>query len=244
MSKSSAEAFKNKVSLIYEFNKTSPLFIRKAEAEMENNHIEKAIEILNSGLKLYPDYSAAHLLLGKARMLTGHFDAALKSIKAGCANLHSPRTYEFYLSEIEEAKKQRSLFDSSKRTSFFDPPNVIEQQVKSSAVKIELGVPDETKDEPVEQAPFTNVDDRLEEIAKKISFAKIKEPRSDFNYEDSVGRRLGESSLIVSETLAKIYIAQQEYQEAITVYKKLIQKNPSKQEYYQQKIIEIQSKIE
>jgi len=91
LNKSSAEAFNNKVSLIYEFDKTSPLFIRKAEVEIENNHIERAIEILNAGLKLYPDYIAAHLLLGKAWALTGHFDAALEINKSGmCQSAFKP----------------------------------------------------------------------------------------------------------------------------------------------------------
>jgi len=244
LSKSSAEAFNNKVSLIYEFNKTSPLFIRKAEAEMENNHVERAIEILNAGLKTYPEYSAAHLLLGKAWTLTGHFDAAIKSIKAGCSNLHSPRTYEFYLKQIEAAKKERSLFDSSKRTSFFDAIEITDQPEKLVPTEIKLGISDETKEEIINYVPPINVDDHLEEIAKKISSVKIKEPNNNFNYDTSSKAGLGESSMIVSETLAKIYITQGELSEALIIYRKLILKNPSKREYYQQKISEIQSKIE
>jgi tetratricopeptide (TPR) repeat protein len=244
LNKSSAEAFNNKVSLIYEFDKTSPLFIRKAEVEIENNHIERAIEILNAGLKLYPDYIAAHLLLGKAWALTGHFDAALKSIKAGCANLHSSRTYEYYLNEIETAKKQKSLFDFSKRTSFFDNIETPVQPDKFVPKEFKPGIIEETKEEPSDKITPINVDDHLEEIAKKISTVRMKEPKDDYKFEPPIKEGLGESSMIVSETLAKIYVTQGELNEALTIYRKLVQKNPAKREYYQQKISEIQSKIE
>ena len=211
---------------------------------MGNNHVERAIEILNAGLKLYPDYAAAHLLLGKAWYLTGHFDEALKFIKSGCSYLTSSHTYEYYLKEIEAAKKQKSLFDSSNRTSFFDVADEVDLTDKPVPRRFEIGISEETKEELIDEKPFINVDDRLEEIAQKISTSRLREPREDFNYETSVGEGLGESSMIVSETLAKIYIAQGELTEALGVYRKLIQKNPSKREYYQQKISEIQSKIE
>jgi tetratricopeptide (TPR) repeat protein len=51
-------------------------------------------------------------------------------------------------------------------------------------------------------------------------------------------------SLIVTETLAKIYITQGELAEAIEVYKKLIKKNPQKEEYYKQKIDKLKSELE
>jgi tetratricopeptide (TPR) repeat protein len=244
LNKSSSEAFNNKVSLIYEFNKTSPLFIRKAQAEMENNHVERAIEILNAGLKIYPDYAAAHLLLGKAWAVTGHFNEALKYIKSGCANLHSPRTYDYYLKQIDTAKKERSLFDSSRRTSYFDALVTPEQPVKPLPNEIKIGITEETIEELLDNEPPFNVDDHLAEIARKISSAKMKEPTDDFKYDPPIKDSLGDSSMIVSETLAKIYVTQGEYSEALAIYRKLIQKSPSKREYYQKKISEIQSKIE
>ena len=50
--------------------------------------------------------------------------------------------------------------------------------------------------------------------------------------------------MFVSETLAKIYVTQGEFREAIEVYQKLVKKTPSKQEYYLQKISELQSQLE
>jgi tetratricopeptide (TPR) repeat protein len=49
--------------------------------------------------------------------------------------------------------------------------------------------------------------------------------------------------MIVSETLAKIYVAQNEYDEAIKVYEKLIKKEPSRYEHFTEKIKEIRSRL-
>jgi tetratricopeptide (TPR) repeat protein len=240
LTKSAAETFSNKVSLIFEFNKKSPLFIRKADGEIRDNQIEKAVEILLAGLKVYPDYAAAHFILGRAYSLLGQFNQALKSIKTGSILIKSPETYEYYLKEVESARKQRSLFDSSTRTSFFFPEIESEQPVIVPENKEEKeNILPEKLDNQLE-----NIDDRLEEIAREISHARLNDSSSNFDYELSNVGNFIEQNMFVSETLAKIYITQGEFKEAIEIYQKLIKKNPSKQEYYLQKISELQSQLE
>jgi len=88
------------------------------------------------------------------------------------------------------------------------------------------------------------VDDNLGQIAKEMLKAKIPEMSES---EISTGMLLDNGaggSLIVTETLAKIYITQGELAEAIEVYKKLIKKNPQKEEYYKQKIDKLKSELE
>ena len=240
MTKSAAETFSNKVSLIYESNKKSPLFIRKADEEIRNNQIERAVEILIAGLKIYPDYTAAHFLLGRAYSLLGQFNLALKSIKTGSVLINSSETYDYYLKEIDSARKQRSLFDSSSRTSFFSSELDLSQPVIFPEIKKE----EEIK---VPEKPDTQLDDidsRLEEIARNITSARLNESTSGLNYEFNNIDNFIEQNMFVSETLAKIYVTQGEFREAIEVYQKLIKKTPSKQEYYLQRISELQSQLE
>ena len=240
MTKSAAETFSNKVSLIYESNKKSPLFIRKADEEIRNNQIERAVEILISGLKIYPDYAAAHFLLGRAYSLIGQFNLALKSIKTGSVLIDSSETYEYYLKEIDSARKQRSLFDSSSRTSFFFSETDLTQSVISPEVKKdnEISIPEKP------ESQLDDIDSRLEEIARDITSARLNESSSGLNYEFSNIDNFVEQNMFVSETLAKIYVTQGEFREAIEVYQKLIKKTPSKQEYYLQRISELQSQLE
>ncbi len=118
MSKNNKDIFNNKVSLIYEYDKKSPLFARMANTEIENNNVDRAIEILNYGLKIYPQYAVAYFILGRALTLIGEYGKALRSIKTGADLVQSPKTYEYYLREIESIKKQRSLFATTRRSAF------------------------------------------------------------------------------------------------------------------------------
>jgi tetratricopeptide (TPR) repeat protein len=235
LAKTSSEIFTDKVNLIYEYNKKSPLFVRKANSEIENNNVERAVEILNFGIKLYPGYAAAWLILGKALTLVGNYDEALNAIKTGSNILHSKKTFEFYSKEVELIKKQRSLFRTTRRSAFAveeDPqpvnyPGLFEEVQQPEIKKKEPGVP---------------VDDRLDQLASQISSAKIPPVSKDTEIMRSVNYdSFSNEGKIISETLAKIYIAQGEYNEAINVYEKLKLKNPKNADYFESKISELKN---
>lgn len=237
MNKSVSEIFNNKVSLIYEYDKRSPLFVKMADIEMEGNNLEKAIEILKNGIKIFPQYAAAYLLLGKAYTLTGNYGQAIKSIKMGSDFIYSPKTYNYYLKELENIKKQRSLFEGSARNIFMpvdgsgdyiDEPLLFEEH-QNKEEKKDIDLP---------------VEDRLGQLAKEISHAKISESLQSESRDDNHIQGFDSDNLIVSETLAKIYIAQGELKEAISVFKKLINKIPDKKEYYLKRISELESELE
>lgn len=235
VAKSPAEIFSEKVSLIFEYNKKSPLFLRMANTEIENNNVDKSIEILQDGIKNYPQYAAAHLLLGKANSLIGNYSIALKSIKTGSDLIHSQRTFDYYFKEIENIKKQRSLFESNTKSAF-----MIEEDEREEN-QPDLFIEKEEQDEYIEKA--IPVEDRLDQLARDISFAKLPEalessPSIEYRAEDFSG-----TSMIVSETLAKIFVAQGELKEAIEVYKKLIKKNPHNIESYLKKIEELDKEL-
>ncbi|HUX60106.1 MAG TPA: tetratricopeptide repeat protein [Ignavibacteriaceae bacterium] len=236
MSKSPAEIFSEKVSLIFEYNKKTPLFVRMSNTEIENNNVDKAIEILRDGIKTYPQYAAAHLLLGKAYSLIGNYTQALSSIKTGSDLIHSQKTYDYYSREIESIRKQRSLFESNAKSAFL----LIEDEEKE-ANQPDLFIEKEEKKE--RRAIPIPVEDRLDQLAREISFAKLPEalessPNLEYRAEDFSG-----TSMIVSETLAKIFIAQGELKEAIEVYKKLIKKNPHNIESYLKKIEDLNKEL-
>ena len=232
MTKSTKEIFNDKVSLIYEYNKKSPLFVRAANTEIENNNVEKAISILRNGLKIFPNYSAAYLLLGKAYTLLGNYGQAFKNFKLGSDILNSKKTFDYYVKELENIKRQRTLFDNNTKNAFLFEEEDIET----------AEMPAFTGKSPADD--FETIEKRLGEIAKKISEAKIPEAAEEPGAAPQKSNNFRESNLIVSETLAKIYVNQGEYFEAMEVYKKLLKKNPQRSEYYSQKINEIKSKFE
>lgn len=217
----SEDLYKNKIKLIYEYNRKSPLFVRIASWELEENNIDAAIEILIDGLSGNPEYPTSYFILGKAYSAKGDYSKALNFYRKGSALIHSQETYQYYTREIESLKKLRtSSEDSAGNMAKINPDNkVIESGVQSS------------------------FEDNLGELAKKISGAKIpamSEANDDkINYDEEPV----ESGMIVSETLAKIFITQGETKEAINIYKKLIKKEPAKENYYSRKIAELELKL-
>jgi len=215
------ENYKNKIRLIYEFNRKSPLFARIASWELENNNYDSAIEILEAGLREYPDFPTPYFLLGKAYTKKNDFAKALKCYKRGSELIHSRDTYHYYLKELESYKNLKT------------PP-----EFRNLDYTVE-------KKEIIQPEPGSKLEDNLNELAEKISKAKIpvqpspvkEEKKSSFFKDENTG-----GIMIVSETLAKIYVAQGEYDEAINVYEKLAERNPSKEEYFSQKISELKLK--
>lgn len=225
--KNPSQIFNQKVNLIYEYNKNSPLFVRIAHNQIEANNPDKAIEILDDGLKKYPEYPAAYFLLGKAYTIKSLYSQALKYVKRGSELIHSPKTYDYYLREIEAIKKQRSFFKATRW----------EEEIKEDAVSDNdiKDIEDSLKTMPPITESIKKLNEELMEAKETIQKAKeITSPSS---------KSFAESNLIVSETLAKIYINQGEFQEAIAVYEKLIAKNPDKKDYYEIKIEEIKIRM-
>ena len=102
------ELFKNKIRLIYEYNRKSPLFARIANWELESNNFETAIEILEEGLRENPEFPTPYFVLGRAYSKMNDFSKALKCYKKGSELIHSRETYQFYLRELESLKNLKT----------------------------------------------------------------------------------------------------------------------------------------
>lgn len=226
MTKTAQDIFNEKVSLIYEYNKNSPLFVHAASIEISNNNLDKCIEIIAEGLQKYPQYASAYFILGKAQILIGEYQAADESFAIGSELIGSNKTYEFYKKEIEVVKKQRAIFDGKKRMSFLN--------------QVEIDFPKEESELKKNDISNENFEDKLSEIAEEISSTKISENKSSVNEEFSIKQ---ENKIIPSETLAKIYTNQNQYQEAISVYEELLKLQPEREAYFLSKIAILNTKL-
>lgn len=229
MSSNSFDAFNQKVSLIYEYNNKSPLFARVAENEIEKNNIDEAIKILTNGLTNYPEFSVAYFLLSKAHTIKGNYGQALKFVKKGSELVHSPKTFDYYLREIDAIKKQRQLFNVSR---WADSANKQFTNFNSTQTNI-------TESEK----PAISIEETLNKLTAEIAGATQTVREAKKKIEETKPKNFSNNDFIVSETLAKIYITQGEFKEAITVYKKLKIKNPDKEIYFDSKITELKAKL-
>lgn len=220
-------AFNQKVSLIFEYNNQTPLFVRVAGIEIEKNNLDNAIKILTDGINYFPNYPVAYILLGKAHTIKGNYAEALNFIKKGSELIHSIKTFNHYISEIETIKKQRSFFNISRWADLSTEKQLSENE------------------EYINQQPISNeeIEETLTRLTAEIEGAEqsLKEAKSKI--EESSNTSEPKNDLILSETLAKIYANQKEYQAAISVYKKLIKKFPDKEKYFNSKIEEIKSSL-
>ncbi|MEJ2506205.1 MAG: hypothetical protein P8Y81_08070, partial [Ignavibacteriaceae bacterium] len=90
----------------------------------------------------------------------------------------------------------------------------------------------------------SSIDEKLDQLAKELSQAKISaNNQPDIKQKDFLNQ-ITNDNMLVSETLAKIYLAQNEYNEAIKVYEKLLKNDYDKYDYYTGKIREIRTKID
>lgn len=218
----------DKFSLIYEFNPNSPLFAKVAETELEKKHIDKALSILEKGLEIYPNYATAYIIYSQALAAVGDFEKAENVLKKGCDLIDSKATYKHYVGKLYSIKERHSLLEESKRTSFV--PNNI----------------DDIKDEP-ENLHTNKFEDKLDDLAAKLGSAKI--PAKSYSAEVIHGfapeeNDEDEGEDIVSETVAGIYVAQGNYEKAITVYNKLIIENPDKADFFKKQISELEARIQ
>lgn len=225
--KNPSQIFNQKVSLIYEYNKNSPLFVHIAGSLIESNNPDYAIEILNDGLKRFPEYAAAYFLLGKAYTIKGSYTQALQYVKRGSELIHSPKTYDYYLREMEAIKKQRSFFKAARWED-----DVSEEELSDPSIK---AIEDSLNTQPPLTESIKKFNEDLMEAKETIQKAKQVPGLSM--------KDLAENNFIISDTLAKIYITQGEFLEAIDVYKKLIKKYPEKTGYYEIKIEEIKIRM-
>lgn len=235
MNTSSIKDLTDKVSLIYEFDKNSPLFARAASKEIDAGNYDNAVNILKRGLKVFPGHPVAFILLGRAFSLLGDYDQAIKYYKEGSEFINSPDTLEYYNNELVNLKKQKSLYAATRRRVFLNKGLEFRQnQERDGAVKEINGIEEETR----------AIEDRLEQLAEKISTAKIRRKLGIEGETSDTLYELSEKNKIISETLAGIYLSQGEFHEAIKVYEKLIKSKPEKEDYFTEKIKEIHSRFE
>ena len=228
-----AKILSDKVNFIYQQNNSSALFVRAASYQLDNNNISAAIEMLNKGLKVYPDHPVAYLLMGKAYILLGNYNLAEEFIRKGSSLIQCRETYEYYLGEVSRTRDQRSLFNITRDKLIPKPPGTDDSSRQNAALS---KLPQEN---PAEIAK--RIDDRFERLVSTLSKAKALD--KTLPEESGTDKSKPSNLFLVSETLAKIYHEQGKLNEAILVYEKLMERDKGKSDFYSQKIAEIRRKI-
>ena len=204
---------KNAYRLIYEFNDCTPLFARVAFSELENGNVKNALETIEKGIEKFPSYPTPLLIYSVALAQEGKIDEALAAIKKARTIFHCEDSIKFYLEKIRLINEELHSLTESARFSFA----------------------------PVELTDKPKFEDNLETLAEKLKTAKITAPALD-SAKIPIKEEAVSSKLIISETMAKIFTAQDNIEGAIQIYEELIKANPGKTEFFLSKIEEIKKK--
>lgn len=219
----------NRISLLYELDIHSPIFARIASSEIEKGNLENAKEILQTGILHHPNYATAHFLIAKVHAKLGNAGEAKYSLNIANEILGNDQSFLEYSKIIDD--ESISYFDESEdRGSAFLPEDYNELNDDPFTSNFD----NESSNENDE------VLDELESLAHELENAKMPPVNDDemnfgkFDIDDEI-----ENNDIITETMANIYVEQRRFSEAISIYEKLIEKQPEKETYFKIRIEEI-----
>ena len=135
------------ISLIYEYNPESPLFARIAKKMIDTGNLENAKEVIDKGIKLYPDYATAYFVYSLFYKSLGDADSARIMAEKGNEILNNSDTLSYY-------KKEPADIDSNEFDGADQPEEALNGKEFDSIIS-EFGeaFPDEVEPEPQEPKP-------------------------------------------------------------------------------------------
>jgi len=123
---------------IYELNNKSPLFVRIASDEMENDHFEDAISILQNGIELYENYPTPYFLLGKIFLINGDIVEAEECFQKGNSLLNCSKTLNFY-KNVNSELIENSVYQSVNESKIdSDELEELANVLKTAKIKVNL----------------------------------------------------------------------------------------------------------
>ena len=206
-------------------NPRSPVFARLASYYLTEGKVDRAVELCVEGLKQFPQYPAAHLVLGKAYETQGrHVEAMLEYRKVQRAVPDNPAVSEL-LRRVELHEQDAFRVFAEERE-----PKLKQRRNTVSFERYAAEEPDPGSD----AADFLLERLRAAEVPSHEAPLRKEQPSSEPRVDPATGPK------IVTATLAEIYASQGEYQAAITAYRKLREQHPEDAGRYERRIAQLE----
>ena len=196
-------------------NPNSPLFARYAEQLMKKGLINEAMTICENGIKRHKFYSTGYIVLAR-----------------------------IYLSKGREKEAGELLNKVLKLNPFCYTARVLLDKIQSKKFTERIKREETAEKEKVKwlQKYSQKQKEDIEEILEKLNNAESLIIRADPNF-DKYYEPPSDIPEVVTETMYHILINQRLYKKAYELLLKLIDKNPSRRQYYLQQLEWIKTKI-
>jgi tetratricopeptide (TPR) repeat protein len=202
-------------------NVKSPSFARLAAYYLKEGQIQKAVDICLEGLKYYPNYGTAHLILGKAYQALGRNIEAMLEYRRALKSMPDNSSVQQLLKYVEQREQESFRSFSEERAQKLAD--------RKGTVPFEKYVEEDKKESTTDFLLR-----RLQDVKKTAPQGK---PERDSTEEQTTNVT---PSKIVTATLAEIYATQGEFKEAIEAYRKLVNQRPIESERYTKRIAQLE----
>lgn len=224
-------------------NPFTPEFVKLSNYYLINGNINEAIELLQAGLKFYPNYTTAHLLLGKAYLSNRYFiDAKIlfEKLLSEYPEMAIAQKYHEIASDLVKTEVSRRHEDDIIPKLEFKAPVFNDYDFNFNlfpSYEIEELFSDKIDSTAVEES---NDYDEFRKVFESPHF--FKKDNSKPSFEKKRLKNKFEVK-IITETLADIFARQGNYFDAMEAYTYLLKIKPERSEVLERKISEVEVQI-
>jgi len=237
-------------------NMFSPMFVRLANLYYLNKQYEDCINTCKTGLKIYPNYLTAKLLLLKALIKLEYINKAenlLDEIKDKITNPDIFNKLKNSISELENVSRQERIHYTPKHKPIIEFSSY-EQKIKD-LINIEstldldsllLKLDNSDVEELMDESSYKTFTDNFKkfslDIRKGQTEIRKKESGTVKPADDNSASYLSNVK-IVTETLADLFSKQGNFKEAFNTYNKLLKTSNSNKGRILKKLSDLESNI-
>ncbi|MBS1515659.1 MAG: hypothetical protein JSS63_11530 [Bacteroidetes bacterium] len=227
-------------------NFLSPLFVRLANLFYLNEEYEECIELCKTGLKIYPEYLTAKLVLLKALLKMEYLTEAenlFEEITPKIKGMEIHSTYERIFSELRKLSGQEKIYY----------PLDVKNKIDFKTFENSFDIKDFTREnllleEIINEPEIVKSDDFLdkENFARFLNDYGALEVTSKPGEKNEDVKLINQSQLkyyklkIITESIADLYAQQGNFREAFEAYNILLKLSPANQDRISQKIFELE----